>query len=259
MLASLSSAAAALLGVMPGMGRAQALGIVTGTVAEAETGRPIDQVQITGINQRVSGRTDRRGAYRLVGVPAGDLIIRLDAPGFALATEQIHIGATDSTLADFELSRVGDLLSQVIRGQPGGGELGARGARPVEGEVVEPGMGDHGRRATEMLGSRVAGVRVQQGGGGQVGAGTSIQIRGAKSFIQANDPIIIVDGVRVSGGAAGGVPARGRGPTILDLLGSETIDRIEVLRGPAAGAQYGEGALNGVVLIYTKQGAGGGR
>lgn len=58
-------------------------------------------------------------------------------------------------------------------------------------------------------------------------------------------PICLVDGVRVPSEACFGV----------DALSKNQIDRVEVLKGAAAAAQYGPDAANGVVLIYTKDGS----
>ncbi len=42
-------------------------------------------------------------------------------------------------------------------------------------------------------------------------------------------------------------------PDFLDTLDPDTIDRIEVVKGGAAEALYGERAAGGVIQIYTKR------
>jgi len=56
-------------------------------------------------------------------------------------------------------------------------------------------------------------------------------------------PLIYVDGVRIDGA----------GRTALSDLNPDLIDRIEVLKGPAAVRLYGAEASNGVIQIFTKE------
>ncbi len=58
-------------------------------------------------------------------------------------------------------------------------------------------------------------------------------------------PLVYVDGVRIAPDAHDGLP---------DLIRPQDIERIEVIKGPAATTLYGERAEGGVVLIFTKGG-----
>jgi TonB-dependent SusC/RagA subfamily outer membrane receptor len=60
--------------------------------------------------------------------------------------------------------------------------------------------------------------------------------------LQGTEPLFIIDGVIVGSGK-------------LDAVDVATIESIQVIKGAAAEAQYGERATNGVVLITTKDGA----
>src|SRR4029453_3148410 len=57
---------------------------------------------------------------------------------------------------------------------------------------------------------------------------------------------VFVDGVRYSNGAQ-----RGGVNTFLDLIESDTLDSIEVVRGPSS-AQYGSDALGGSIQFYSR-------
>ena len=78
--------------------------------------------------------------------------------------------------------------------------------------------------------------------GGPAGV-TSVFIRGAESRHTA----VYIDGLRVDAQATGGAP--------WELLPVDQIERVEVLRGPAA-AMYGSDAVGGVVQLFTKRGSG---
>ncbi len=66
---------------------------------------------------------------------------------------------------------------------------------------------------------------------------------GAKEVMEAG-PLILIDGVIVQ---------NGNGKEVLDGLDPDRIDRIEVIRGKAAAALYGEAAANGVIQVYLKK------
>jgi TonB-linked SusC/RagA family outer membrane protein len=63
---------------------------------------------------------------------------------------------------------------------------------------------------------------------------------------QSNEPLFILDGVAISGGAS----------TAADINPND-IENITVLKGAAAAALYGQDAANGVIMITTKQGEAG--
>lgn len=93
----------------------------------------------------------------------------------------------------------------------------------------------------ELL-KRVPGVSVAQNGGR--GSLTSVFIRGAN----ANQTLVLVDGVRINAAASG--LAR------LEFLSPEQIERVEVVRGPRS-SLYGSDAIGGVIQIFTRRGQAG--
>jgi vitamin B12 transporter len=102
-------------------------------------------------------------------------------------------------------------------------------------EEIENGTG---RTLTELI-SRVAGV--QMTGNGGLGKNSSVFIRGTAS----THVLLLVDGVRVGSATAG--------QANFDNIPLESIERIEVLKGPAS-ALYGSDAVGGVIQIFTRQG-----
>lgn len=101
---------------------------------------------------------------------------------------------------------------------------------------------DHMRVATveELLTDRIPGLQVSRLGNGEL----SIRIRGTRSFLGNNDPLIVVDGTPL-GGSAG---------RTLNMLAPQSIARIDVLKDAGATAVYGARGANGVILITTKRG-----
>lgn len=105
------------------------------------------------------------------------------------------------------------------------------------------------------LQGKVSGVQITQAGG-TVGASQRIIIRGNSSF-NSNDPLIVVDGVPMDGGATGNYGSDDNGwldtGSGLNDLNPEDIENISILKGGSA-ALYGMRAGNGVILITTKKG-----
>ena len=95
----------------------------------------------------------------------------------------------------------------------------------------------------ELL-ARLPGIEFARNGG--PGATTSLFIRGSETRHTA----VYIDGVRVDSQSTGGAA--------WEQIPLDQIERIEVLRGPAA-AVYGSDAVAGVVQLFTKRGQGAAR
>lgn len=89
--------------------------------------------------------------------------------------------------------------------------------------------------------ARLPGIEVSRNGG--VGNASSVFLRGAESRFTA----VYIDGVRIDSQSTGGAQ--------WEQIPLSQIDRIEVLRGPAA-AVYGSDAIGGVIQLFTRQGEG---
>ena len=93
---------------------------------------------------------------------------------------------------------------------------------------------------TDALGETPGVTTVRNGGPGQT---TTIGLRDA----EAGQTLVVVDGVRIND------PSAPDGSAILADLLVNSIDRIEVLRGPQS-TLYGSDAIGGVVDILTRRG-----
>ncbi|MCZ2845262.1 MAG: SusC/RagA family TonB-linked outer membrane protein [Candidatus Bathyarchaeota archaeon] len=110
------------------------------------------------------------------------------------------------------------------------------------------------------LAGKVAGVNVNISTG-VAGASNQINIRGVTSLEGSSQPLIIVDGVAYSNDqvtTSSQVSGGGGYESGLSSLDPNNIESINVLKSTAAAALYGSRATNGVIVITTKTGAGGG-
>ena len=96
-----------------------------------------------------------------------------------------------------------------------------------------------GRTLVEFL-SQQPGIQFSSNGG--LGKTSSLFIRG----LEARHTLLLVDGVKVYA-ATVGTPS-------FDNLPLESIERIEIVRGPLS-ALYGSGAVGGVIQVFTRSGA----
>lgn len=105
--------------------------------------------------------------------------------------------------------------------------------------------------AQDLLVGKAAGVTITTEGGSPSG-GAVIRIRGGSSLSASNDPLVIVDGVYMDNQGLGGAG------NILNAINPTDVESFTILKDASATAIYGSRASNGVILITTKKGRGGG-
>ncbi|MCC6771642.1 MAG: carboxypeptidase regulatory-like domain-containing protein, partial [Gemmatimonadaceae bacterium] len=204
-------------------------GTITGRVTDAATNQPIAaaQVAVVGTNQGTQTNTD--GQYTLRGVGPGQVEVRVLRLGYAEMRKGVNVTAGQSATLDFAMSAVAMTLNPVVTtatGQQRRVEVGNAIAQVDATALVESravsGMGD-------LLTSRAAGVLVTPGT--QTGAGTRIRIRGTSSLSLTNNPIVVIDGIRVeSSTGSSSVSVGGTLPSRLNDLTPEEFESIEVIR-----------------------------
>jgi TonB-linked SusC/RagA family outer membrane protein len=109
------------------------------------------------------------------------------------------------------------------------------------------------------LQGKVSGVTITNSSG-LPGASTNINIRGITSLQGNNQPLFVVDGIpisndldRTNGGSLGTLGGAQTSNRALDI-DPESVESINILKGPAAAALYGSRAASGAVIITTKSG-----
>ncbi len=223
---------------------AQGTGTIRGTVTDAVTNRPVDGAQILVVGTSLTTISNATGQFQL-GVPEGQLTLRVRRVGYASATKAVTVTAGADSVADFALNQAAiGLDAVVVTGTGTETEVKKLGNTVVQIDA-------------EQLAARDPSVSILPSGG-LAGEGAQIRIRSPASITQANEPVVYVDGVRVdrSGGFGDLIGAGGGGtPSRLDDINPEAIDHIEILKGAAAATLYGTEASAGVIQIFTKRGA----
>jgi len=234
---------------------AQGTGQVSGTVTNAQTGEPMSGAQVSIRGLQTGALTDQSGTYSIRGVPAGEhtLVVRLI--GFGQRTRQIEVTSGQTTTADFEMREQAiEMEGIVVTGTAGGArrrEIGNTITQITTEEVQDLPT----QRVTDIMQGRISGASILENSG-QVGAGSTIRIRGNNS-LSSNNPLIYVDGQRVDNSSSAAFEDEvNQSVSFLDNLNPEDIERVEVVKGPSATTLYGTEASGGVIQIFTKDGSG---
>jgi len=203
---------------------------VTGKVTDS-TGIPISgaSINIKGVRRGTSAGPD--GTFR-IQIPPGAVLV-ISSIGYD--PQEVRPGGDNTvTVTLFQSNRS---LSEVV--VTGVGVATSRKRVPIEvsslagKDVAKSSIGS----VEQALQGKIAGAQVQFTSG-TPGSGANIILRGLNSLGESY-PLIMVDGIEVS---------------TLNGLDLSTVDRVEVVKGAAAGMLYGAQGANGVIQVFTKKG-----
>ena len=231
-------------------------GTLTGRVTDATTGQPIGSAQIRIVGSNAAGLANAQGQYTVRGVSTGTVEVRALRVGYAEQRQSVTVTAAQTATLDFKMSPVAINLDPVVTTATGDQrrvEVGNSIARVDAAKAVQQtGVSNMG----DLLVARAPGIDVFTGT--QIGAGTRIRVRGTSSLSLSNNPIYVVDGIRVEGTTgSSSVSVGGTTAARINDLNPDEIQSIEIVRGPSAATLYGTAAANGVIVITTKRGTAG--
>ena len=252
-----------LFALMSGEAWAQT-GTVTGTVTDAGTLAPVTSAQVYIPGLQIGTLSQANGRYLLVNVPAGTHTVRVERIGYATIEQEVAVTADQVTEVNLAMAEDVLALDEIVVT----GTAGQARRREIGNTIAQVNVADV-NAGTQTVGSllqgRLAGVRIVEGGG-YSGSGVDIRLRGNVSMSMSNQPLVYIDGVRAksepypnpgsSGGQRNGGSMQLANP--LADLNPNDIERIEIVKGPAATTLYGTEAAAGVIQIFTKSGLGGG-
>jgi len=251
-------AAAVLLaaGLVAGPVQAQQ-GTIAGRITDNSNQQAVAGAEVLVVGTSLQTRSARDGQYTFSKVPTGQYSVQVRLIGYATATSSVSVTPGGSATLDFALTPAAVPLDAVVVSATGQEqlkrELGNSVATVDAAKITQEAAPVD---AADLLNSRVPGVEVLQSGG-TTGSGSRIRIRGATSLSLRNEPIIVVDGVRIDNSPQAGNLQNftgGQAPSRLNDLNPEDIQSVEIVKGPSAAVLYGTDAANGVIQITTKQG-----
>jgi TonB-linked SusC/RagA family outer membrane protein len=245
-----------LLGLAPHELPAQAAyGTVSVLVRDA-AGTPLSQVQVAIVNTLLGSQTGEDGRATIRGVPPGPQTVRALRIGYAEQKGSVTVAAGGVATIELTLQTVAVNLSAVVStatGQARRVEVG--NAIPTIDAAAETRLKPISNMQ-DLLNGRAPGVQLSTGT--QAGTGARVRIRGAGSLNLSNDPIYVIDGVRMTSnnGSFAFFTGDAQPSRVVDI-NPEEIENIEIVKGPSAATLYGTDAANGVIVITTRRGRAG--
>jgi TonB-dependent SusC/RagA subfamily outer membrane receptor len=253
-VAALTGLATASVGAQQGAGTR-----VTGRVTDKDGGLPIDGAQVRVDGSTIGTITSADGRFALLRLQPGNYQLRVVRIGYLSDVKSISVTANQTTTVDFVLTKAPYQLEAVVTtatGQQLTRELGNSIAKIDAAELVSKAPIT---QMQDVLNGRTAGVTMIASNG-TVGGGARVRVRGLSSASLSNDPLLIIDGVRMEQGSPdisgklGDTYVGGGSPNFLNNLNPDDIESMEIVKGPSAATLYGTQSANGVIVITTKKG-----
>ncbi len=224
---------------------------VSGKVTSSEDETPLPGVNIIAKGTTVGTVTDIDGNYR-INVPEVATTLGFSFIGYLSQEVPINGRSRIDVTLNTDARQLSEVVVTAVNIEREKRALGYA-VSELEGEKIAQKSEPDPVRALQ---GKVPGVNII-GGGGAVGAGTNITIRGNSSLLGNNQPLFVVDGVPFDNSAfQTGTFAQG-GTTSSNRsfdLDPNNIESMTVLKGAAASALYGSRAANGVIVVTTKAG-----
>ena len=168
---------------------------VKGVVKEKTTGDTLPGVSVNVKGTTNGSETDFDGKFQISNVKSGDVLV---FRYLGYSEKEVTIGETLDLLV--ELIQSSEQLDEIIvvgygttTVKDATGSVESITAKDfTKGNIVTP---------ENLLSGRVAGVNIITSGA--PGSGSQIRIRGGSSLNASNDPLIVIDGLPMSGTAGG--------------------------------------------------------
>ncbi len=226
---------------------------VTGTVTDEE-GLSLPGVNVIVKGANTGAQTDFDGMYSVPAAP-GDVLV-FSYVGFTTQERAVGANKTINVSLAVDAAQLDEVVVTAFGIKRNPHELGYAVSTVESEALVENSEPD----LIRSLAGKVAGVNVNISTG-VAGASNQINIRGVTSISGSSQPLIVVDGVAYSNdqiSTSSQTTGGGGYESGLSTLDPNNIASVNVLKSTAAAALYGSRASNGVIVITTKTGAGGG-
>ncbi len=215
-------------------------GTIVGRVSDKKTGSALAGATVVVEGTSRSATTSSDGRYRIAAVPPGTYTVQARYIGYAPGSASVTVSADQEATADFTLEKSAQRLDEVVTtGTLVPTEVKAL-PTPISVITAEDIQQQSVHHVDQLFRGLVPGANAWDQGAGD--NDSQISVRGASTI--SADPTIktFIDGVEVAN------------PVDIAQIDPNTIDRIEIIRGPQASTLYGAGALSGVMQIFTKRG-----
>jgi outer membrane receptor protein involved in Fe transport len=215
-------------------------GAVAGRVTDKKTGAAIAGATVVVEGTRLSATTGNDGRYRIAGLVAGTYTVRARYIGYAPVSGSVAVTGDQEATADLALEKSAQQLNEVVTtGTVVPTEVKAV---PTPVSVITDSLIALQRPQTVQELIRQAIPTAVSWDYAAYPDQTTISVRGASTLSSSGGQMkIFVDGIEAANPSFAPVDPN-------------SIERMEVIRGPEASAIYGSDAVGGVIQIFTKRG-----
>ncbi len=236
---------------------AQLGGTIRGTVTDVATLRPLSSARVILVGQNMEARTNDAGSFEFRNLPQGQYTVRVMFIGYSRMDQAVTVTTGQVAVVDVSMTRAPVQLDEmVVTGTAGRTEI-----REIGNSVTRLDVGNLSEVApianlNELLNARSPGLTMYKNSG-LAGTASNVKIRGAGSLNAGYVPVYYIDGIRFESGniaTLGSTNSTIQNRSPLEFLNPADIERIEVIKGPAAATLYGADAAGGVIQIITKKG-----
>jgi TonB-linked SusC/RagA family outer membrane protein len=228
---------------------------ITGKVTANGTALPLADARVTVVGTSLIATTNGEGVYTLRNVPAGTFDIRVLRVGYQEQKKPITLTAGQSATLDFAMSQAVVQLEEVVTtatGEQRRVEIG--NAVTTLGNISQKVEQAPVTNLADLMVAKAPGMTVLPGA--MTGSTPVVKIRGLNSLSLSNNPIYVIDGVRMNTNSFS-QGFTGTRTSYLNDLSANEIEDIEIVKGPSAATLYGTDAANGVIVITTRKGRAG--
>ncbi|WP_164974103.1 SusC/RagA family TonB-linked outer membrane protein [Filimonas effusa] len=222
---------------------AQDLALVTGTVSDAHTGKPIAGITVA-YEDGASTLTDDKGSFQL-RVANYLVSLTISGSGYQVLSlplknrKQVHVSLYEAGFTSFYSEvRFPDRTRSLHQSASSLGTVNTGGAWQAGTESPD-----------NYLQGRIPGLTVTRRSG-TPGAGANLLLRGYTSLHASNQPLLVVDGVIYDNSSYGNSIIGGHTANPLQNIDIKDISQVTVVKD--AVNTYGTKAANGVIFITTE-------
>ena len=224
-------------------------------VVKSETGELLIGAVVFVEGTKLTAITDEAGAFLLKGVKPGAKV-RTTLIGYQ-ETEMKWEGGTLEVVMKEDTNMLGEVVVTamgIVRKE----KSLTYATQQIKADEL---MKVQDANLVNSMEGKISGITITPSSGGAGGA-SKIVLRGNKSVLGNNQPLIVVDGVPMTNNTRGQIgdvaalvnTSTSEGSDPLSMINPDDIESMNVLKGANAAALYGSAAANGVIMITTKKG-----
>ncbi len=244
--------------VVPASAQVANSGVVEGRVFNSAAGSNLKQVRVTVEGTAFEAFTNESGEFRLAGVPAGSLTLRLSAAGLEVSSARVSVPAGQVVRRDFDVAAGRDAAATPAGAGPRDGTVLLDAFTVAERELSAQSAALQEQRTAPNIKNVVAFEEFGDLGDGnpgeflkfvpgiQVAMSPAIPSEASIRGMPGSGTLLTVDGVELS---SDGPAGRGASFTASNVA---NIDRIEVTKVPTP--DMPANAVGGMVNVVSKSG-----